>query len=226
VLERLPLEVQQIIFFNLPDVESMKSISLASSSLYHGFKGFEKHVVTDVFEKELPLDVLPELLVILKTLRIPNRTKRRVQIFAHINLRLRRPRHWWNFSELFTLSEALFLRKLRRSALYFAEDFGLLTRRRPGSETPFQGSDFWATPIEHPPLSQTETSHIVRALYRYEIYCDLFRDDLFSVKEQQDVFFKRFSVFENEQVACIDDYLAMKFVFGRTFFFCPVNLQC
>jgi hypothetical protein len=99
-LELLPVEVKQLIFSNLSDVESMKSMALSSSSLYHGFRGFEKLVVTNVLEKDLQFDVLPELAVILKSSRLRYRTKQEVRIFAAINLCFRWTRSMWKFSEL------------------------------------------------------------------------------------------------------------------------------
>lgn len=49
---------------------------------------------------------------------------------------------------------------------------------------------------------------IQRAFYRFEVYCNLFQNpERFDFREQRDIFFLKFSDWENEQLACMYDYL-------------------
>lgn len=63
----------------------------------------------------------------------------------------------------------------------------------------------------HPPPSKRETGRIERALYRLEIYSNLIWNRIaYSIEEgnrQHLAFFSAFSPWENEQLACIRDYL-------------------
>jgi hypothetical protein len=80
---------------------------------------------------------------------------------------------------------------------------------------------FWSTHLaskafaqhplsEQPPLSWSERTLIERALYRFEIYCNLFGQNDFDAlvyeKKLFPAFFGQFSPCENEQLACIYDF--------------------
>ena len=63
---------------------------------------------------------------------------------------------------------------------------------------------------EFAPLSDTETARIIGAFYRFEIYCNLFRKSdkkQYSLDDKTRMFFKGFSPWENEQLACVENYL-------------------
>ncbi|ERF75892.1 hypothetical protein EPUS_01258 [Endocarpon pusillum Z07020] len=55
------------------------------------------------------------------------------------------------------------------------------------------------------PLSQNEKNRIQRALYRFEVYQNLCRDS--DVRENRGLLICKFSDCENEQLACVHDYL-------------------
>lgn len=66
------------------------------------------------------------------------------------------------------------------------------------------------------PLSPNEWRRIEGNLYRFELYCNLFRNHrpkfrqtglMAADEEQRDLFFKMYSPWENEQLACIHDFL-------------------
>lgn len=59
-------------------------------------------------------------------------------------------------------------------------------------------------------LSCSERNRLSRNLYRFQIYCHLFGDresPPLSVVNQRDKYFAHFAPWENEQLACIHDYL-------------------
>ena len=55
------------------------------------------------------------------------------------------------------------------------------------------------------PLSQNEKNRIQRALYRFEVYQNLCRE--IDVRENRGLLICKFSDCENEQLACVHDYL-------------------
>ncbi|KAL9627787.1 MAG: hypothetical protein Q9164_007491 [Protoblastenia rupestris] len=58
------------------------------------------------------------------------------------------------------------------------------------------------------PLSQNEKNRIQRAFYRFEVYQNLYRDPtLVDVGENRSLLYWNFSDCENEQLACVHDYL-------------------
>lgn len=61
------------------------------------------------------------------------------------------------------------------------------------------------------PLSPPEKSRIDRNFYRFHIYCNVFRNkDNIPIRPsdaQRKVYFAHFAPWENEQLACIQDYL-------------------
>ncbi|KAH8597368.1 hypothetical protein B0O99DRAFT_684699 [Bisporella sp. PMI_857] len=59
-------------------------------------------------------------------------------------------------------------------------------------------------------VSKSELKRYERAFYRFELYCNLFgglKSPSLSLQEQRDAFFSKFSPSENEQLACVHDYL-------------------
>ncbi|KND93678.1 hypothetical protein TOPH_01416 [Tolypocladium ophioglossoides CBS 100239] len=61
-------------------------------------------------------------------------------------------------------------------------------------------------------IARQEICRIERALYRFEIYCNLFRESRKAQSsvygEQKRLFFANFAPWENEQLGCIHDFLA------------------
>lgn len=65
------------------------------------------------------------------------------------------------------------------------------------------------------PPSHAEMNRIERSFLRFELYCNLFAmqspsqesAERFSQEEQRDIYFKHYVSWENEQLACVHDYL-------------------
>jgi hypothetical protein len=195
-LEVLPIEVKQAIMSTLPDVWSLKSIALTSSPLYRAFTGAEVLITSRVLLNEVELDVLPEAAAALESSRLKPWTRQRIQdfVFQHLYSRGPPPQKW-------TLSDALLISKLYDYVHYFAADLASKTLVKPPILTYLKSNQA--------PLSQNEITRIIRAFYRFEIYCNIFRDPkrTINVRKQRDIFFSNFSPWENEQLACIHDYL-------------------
>ncbi|TVY73585.1 hypothetical protein LSUE1_G006855 [Lachnellula suecica] len=192
-MERLPVETQQAIMLALPDAESLKSLALSCRSLFGAFKDAELLVTRQVVLNEIASGVLPEAVAVLEASFTTTWDRSSVQGFMsrHFDARITPSRNW-------TLSDALSVTKIQSHISYFAEDFFL------------KSSSMQSFGSHVLPLSENERLRIDRAFYRFEIYCNLFRDfknPLFALSEQRVVFFSRFSPWENEQLACVHEYL-------------------
>lgn len=200
-IEQFPTELKQCLLSALPDIHSLRALTLSCSSFYHAFKNAESlitpQVVRNQFDSDVLPDVLPEAVIALKASRLPTLMRPNLLDFSQDFLRSRTaPTETW------TLSTALPLSKLQLSVEYFATAFIAEMFNRSSALGCFDTAPpSW-------PVSRDERNRIHRAFYRFEIYCNLFRQSkLFRNAEQKQTFFSRFSYWENEQLACIHDYL-------------------
>lgn len=208
-LTSLTPELKCAIFTSLPDVTSARSLALTSSSFYYTFLDAQSLILTQVLRNEITTDLLHGAFAAYKATNIPVWTKQAIQDFLaeYFERSLTHEAHRWN------LSEALHMSKIHSCVEFFATEFAsfALSKNRT-----IQGSN--AAP------SLTELIRIKRVLYQFEVYCNLFRKPSFDrmlrgerncliqptpfgAQEQRDIFFDRFSPWENEQLSCIHDYL-------------------
>ena len=197
-LERMPVELKQKLLGFLPDLMSLRSTALTCSSFYQSFISAELLVTTSVLKNQVDLEVLPEAVAALASSYLQPWTRERIQEFVHDHLDSRKsqPPSW-------TLSEALPLDSLHRHVQSFAAAFASETL------TEKLGLDELDAIPKYPPSSD-EIYRIQRALYRFELYCNLFRDPkrtLFEIDEQMRLFLHKFSPWEIEQLGSIHDYL-------------------
>ncbi len=150
-LEVLPVEAKQDIMSTLPDVWSLKSIALTSSSLYHAFTDAEVLITSQVLLNEVEFDVLPEAAAALESSRLKPWTRQRIQDFVFQHLRSRRPP-----PQKWTLSDALLISKLYDHVHYFAADLASKTLVKAPIPT-------YLNP-DQAPLSQNEITRIMRVL--------------------------------------------------------------
>jgi hypothetical protein len=191
--EILPVEARQGIMCAITTVDSLRSMALACSSFFHAFQDAEVLITTQVLLNEVGLDVLPEAVAVLESSRTNSWSRQKAADFIsrHLHNRTVPPLSW-------TLSDALSVSKFYHHVHFFTADFATKTLASVPCER------------EAAPLSQAEIARIERAFYRYEIYCNVFRDykhPLYSLEEQKEKVFSKFSPWENEQLACIHDYL-------------------
>jgi hypothetical protein len=192
-LETLPVETRQAILAELPDVRYLKSAALSCPSLYHAFVSAERILTCKVLQRQIPRDVLPEAVAALQSASVNPWPRLETQNFmSKYFFTRRRPRPKWN------LSQALSMVTLYDHVKFFAKQFSYDALNSSQLENSI-----------YPP-SRAEIARIERALYRFQIYCNLFpglKRPLFDASFQKSVFFNKFSPWENEQVAAIHDYL-------------------
>lgn len=191
-LEYLPLEAKQAILSSLTDIAALQATALTCSSLYHAFKNAEQIIVGEVFLNQVDIDVLPEAL-------IAHASKSSTQAggFAAENLRTRLliTNKRWKISEVLPLSN------FSRYVNYFAVDFA----RKALASSPRETASG---------PSREELNRIKRAFYRFEIYRNMVstlepssRRFLIAHRAPSLIFMESFSPWENEQLACVHDYL-------------------
>ena len=197
IIANFPTELKQCLLSALPDIHSLRSMTLSCSSFYHAYKSAESLITSQVFQNQFEVEVLPEAVTALKSSRVLFSTRPHILDFSHGLLRSRTaPTESW------TLSAALPLSKLQLSVEYFATGFIAETLNKSSA------LDYIDNAPPPWPVSRAERNRIHRAFYRFEIYCNLFREfKLFRNDDQGQVFFSRFSYWENEQLACVHDYL-------------------
>ena len=199
-LELLPPEPIEHILGLLPDVTSLLSSILTCSSLYRVFIRMEVPITSKVVRNHINEEVLPEAVASWKSSGLDTWTHyRALQDFCedHLSPRQRPPSSW-------TLSEASPLADLHRCVEHLTLDFASWTLRLLDDS---DDSDAWLSQS----LSSSELYRIQRAFYRFEMYCNLFRTCRlrpvrFSKQRTNDFLFT-FTMWENEQLGCIHDYL-------------------
>lgn len=208
-LTSLTPEIKYAIFTNLPDVPSAKSLALTASSFYYAFLDAQSLILMQVLHNQITTDLLHGAFAAYKASKIPVWTKQAVQDFLteYFGNSVPHKAHRWK------LSEALHMSKVHSCVDFFAARFASFALSKNPTT---QGSN--AAP------SFTELTRIKRTLYRFELYCNLFRKPSFDrmlrgerncliqpspfeTQEQRDIFFDMFSPCENEQLGCIHDYL-------------------
>ncbi|KAF7507194.1 hypothetical protein GJ744_010876 [Endocarpon pusillum] len=176
---------------------SLRSTVLICSLFYQAFISAEVLITTRVLKNQVDLEVLPEAIAVVASSYLQPWPRERIQEFVHDHLDSRK-------SQLpsWTLAQALLLDNLHRHVQSFAAAFAseALTKQL--------GVDELDAIPKYPP-SPDEIHRVQRALYRFELYCNLFRDSrtLFNIKVPMGLFFNKFSPWENEQLGSIHDYL-------------------
>jgi hypothetical protein len=191
-IEQLSIELRQLIMSAITDVQSLKSAALSCPSLYYAFSNAETIITTHMLFNQIGCDVPLEAVAALESSRLRLPTKQGIQDFVvkYLCQRCPSPRS-------FTLRDALSVGNLHLSLYDFATRFAnaCLTKEPLRSAT-------LTTPIPD------KRDRINRALYRFEIFCNLFhKPDIVDLEDQRDLFFSNFSPWENEQLACVHDFL-------------------
>lgn len=197
-LESLPVELVRLILSALPDVISLQTAILSSPTFYRPFVGAQSAITSHVLLRQIDATVLPDAVLAVSASRLQacDETDRLelVREFSRKNLggKAMLPKTW-------PLQEAVAIAKLHVYVDGFAHKFAAATLTEP----PF-------APAESSPMpTQQESLRIHRALYRFETYRHLFRvaPDALRLDSLQ-LFFRHYSTFENEQLACIHDFFA------------------
>lgn len=198
----LPTDILLVLFRALSDIPSLRALSLTNSGLHEIFIKHASSISFAVLSNEIPATILPEAIAAWSSSNIKPWSRSRVQRFLqdyHANREAQMSQSW-------TLFKALKVSKLHQRSRFFASEFSASVL----STNPVSGS-----PTPNFPPSSREADRIERTFHRFELYCNLFRKQSptqegtqrFSDTEQQDIYFKHYAAWENEQLACVHDYL-------------------
>ncbi|KAI1425412.1 hypothetical protein F5Y12DRAFT_747410 [Xylaria sp. FL1777] len=191
-MDRLPLEMLQQILACLYDLKSLRNAALSSRILFNAFKSAEVLITSSIFLRQIHYSVLPEAIIVNQSWSIRRPSLAEAVEFAK-KLKHREPvRTKWNIADAWPLVQ--FHEKVSYLASQAAhEAFAcqprLLTKRV--SPVPTCG----------------EMCRFERAIYRFQLYCNMAGDRL-EVHEtgHLNIFLECFATWENEQLACIREF--------------------
>ena len=203
-LDGLHTELKSEILHFMTDIESLKSLVHASPSFYYVYTGVRQSVLSTVVQREIHPEVIRDALAVHESLRMESYGLDQVQPFllkykANRQAKLATPLPMPLAMDLLAFH--------KKYVEYFAKDFvSTVLSLHPTSKQPQQG----------PPVSTTELCRIHRSLYRFELYCVLFRQrrqrngpplDRLSSEDQSIMFLSLYPPWEVEELYCIHDYL-------------------
>ena len=190
--ELLPVELVLTILGSVADIRSLTSTALSCSTIYQILIEGQFQVVPQVLFREIDTEVLPEAIAVLESFTSVW-TKTAILNFAAETLDDRKTsERSWNLVDAYSVVRM------------FHQITGLATDFSSQSKTSRQIEGEASAP------TKSELNRFRRSFYRFQLYCNLFGDlehPTFSLQEQRIVFFSRFSPWENEQLACVHDYL-------------------
>lgn len=167
-------------------------MALTCSSFYHAFINAERLITSRVLRNHVDADVLTDAIAALRSPQLRLWMGREIDDFeSNLHSRASPPASW-------TMVDALAVSNLHSCVEYWSEKF--VTEM-------FNTASTFAY-IDTPPagaLSQNEKNRIQRAFYRFEAYHNLCRG--FDVRENGGFLICKNSDCENEQLACVHDYL-------------------
>lgn len=202
-MDRFPVELKLALFYVIPDIFTLNALIRTSSSFYRAFTDSQSLVVAAVLANEVHPDVISDAVALWNVTRIEPWSKPAIESF----LKRYRDSEPSPVRSPWTLSEATKFSTIHRHVEFFTQDFCFSVL----SMHPISGKP----DPEYEPPSSNELCRIQRILYRIELYCVLFRirepqcknKERLTLDEQQELFFTKFWPWENEQLACIHDYL-------------------
>ena len=168
-LEGLPVEIQSAILFGIPDIASLRILTHASPQYHSAYLSQRLEILQRMLFSSIRPDVLYDAFSAISssntlTGKIEDRV-RRVEIFLS---EYKDSRETWTSREHFDLESASRLAQLQIRVLHATEDF---------CQTAFSSRPFIGNQADDcRELSSNETRRLYRAFYRFEIFCNLFRD--------------------------------------------------
>ncbi|KAG8156539.1 hypothetical protein KVR01_013643 [Diaporthe batatas] len=232
-LERLPVELRLHILENMPDLETLSSLIHASPVYFAQYRSNRKQLLFRCLQHDLGRELLVEAYAAFKSR--PFKIGPRVVIQRDITDFVDLYGAWRCSGDLATMLKSMSLADVRWLAWFhtltvkpLAAQFSTwaLTNLESAAAkaTEDQRMQAESASLKETPtcntwpsgLSVTEQRRILRAFYRFEIFCNLFmgdRDELFAHVEIAHVFFPQFGSWEIEEIDCV--YMWIKERYGE-----------
>lgn len=189
-LEQLPSELLLAILSALPNIQSLISTVLTGPRLYSVFTTNKAQITKEALLRQVHPEHLYDALV--AELSGHEKEWGQGEAWEFLEEYVARNEQPFHCSLKWKISHVLPLAQRARDIDFFFEDIAsyALARGRP--------------------VSENEMNRIIWTLYRFEAYCNMFRDDIEDMLDgqwQKEEYFPRFAPWKNEQLACIHDYL-------------------
>ncbi|KAI1377752.1 hypothetical protein F4677DRAFT_415410 [Hypoxylon crocopeplum] len=192
-MENWPLELIQRMLAHL-DLASLRNAALSCRTFLVAFNSAEVLITSEILLRQIDLDVLPEAILVHKSSLLGKPSVDKGIKFANTYLKSRTPA-----PSQWRLVDALPLERFHHFVNYFANTL---------ANEALEKQPRLLALGEQPKPSCEEIHRFERALYRFQLYCnvvgDVFPEDLDKLR---DMFFVHFAAWENEQLACIHEYL-------------------
>ena len=220
-LEGLPIEIQSAVLLNIRDIASLKNLVHASPIHHNAYLSQRHAVLKRVLFNSIHPDVLYDAFSAITSSRIlaSNAEDRVAKVKAFLS-ECKDNRDEWTPPEHLDVESAYRLARLQNQVQHATKDF---------CQVAFSCHPFTGNQAEHyKELSSNESRRFSRAFYRFEIFCNLFRNwkpssddesipniiyedgdsasELDSM-EKSSRFLSLFNPWEVEELACVRDYL-------------------
>ena len=219
-LERLPTEIQLAILLNIGDIGSLLSLIRASPRYHSAYLSQRNVILKRVLFDSIHPDVLYDAFSAIDSTEImtSNRKDRAARVRSFLS-DYKDNREKWAPPEHLDLESLYRLARLQNHVQHSTEDLCRIAT----SSHPFPGTQI----VYGEELSINESRRFYRAFYRFDIFCNLFRnwktppdDELLSNAsnrhhenpfqleplEKSSRFLGLFSPWEVEELACVRDY--------------------
>lgn len=216
-LRTLPVELRQAILASLDDIRSVRAAVVSSPVFYRAFLGSKQQILSTILHRQIPQSLFSDALAVLESTHLQPWTKEGIQDFM-----TRWYKHRTFAEPEWTLQTALAVSEIQQHVDFFSLDF---------VSSALSAHPLTGVPDVCPkPPTARELTRVQNAFYRFELYRNLFREykwrqDRFTAVEQRDVFFAKYSTWENEQLACIHDYLFRRLSIGASFIWSSMPLR-
>jgi hypothetical protein len=205
-VERLPVELLGEVMSKLPDLHTLQMAALSCPAFYQAFTGAKSVLYTRVVLGKMDSRVLPEAVATLESSQLPEKLASPDQLMAdfadrHLYQRIERTPSW-NFEQ------AVRMERLHSQVGILARQFAEAALAEKFAATIGVPSN--TSNVECAPPTSRELCRFERAFFRFETYINFARITYGDPKGsgyRMDPFFQNFSPWENEQLACIHDFL-------------------
>ncbi|RYC65996.1 hypothetical protein CHU98_g262 [Xylaria longipes] len=194
-IELLPIELLQEVLTHL-DLKTLRNAALSCRRFFNSFKCAETLITGEVLLRQIDYDVLPEAILVSKSWNLgkPSVSREEICEFISNNLELREPAPTkWD------LADALSLMQFHEKVSYLAAQ---------AAHEAFKNEPRLTRESAEPTCA--ELCRFERALYRFQLYCNVLGGLPLTEDEQFDPlsfeFFDYFAPWENEQLVCIHDH--------------------
>ncbi|KAI0537928.1 hypothetical protein GGR58DRAFT_501700 [Xylaria digitata] len=190
-MDHLPLELLQRILIHL-DLNALRNAALSCRIFFNAFKSAEELITGELLLRQIDYDVLPEAILADRSRRLGAPSLSKMSEFVEaLKTREPAPTKW-------RLTYALSLAQFHEKVTYLASQ---------AAREALEKQPCLLVAGKLPGPTCEEMHRFERALYRYELFCNVIGRDFLGEDDLWDMFFEWLSTWESEQLACIHEHL-------------------